>query len=197
MTGQGRFSISKLWKDKQAAEQPVSMPAGEEQPATAAAGPSGAEGLGLEMANIAALPDADDYAAHEFYRANFSPSEIAYCVRQPAAKAAFQGLLAAKRAIIKSGAAGGSAAELSGIEIGFDAEGRPIYPGCRLSICDTGTIAAAVCLWLGGLPGQAAFVPRRTRTFPVRTRILAFLILLSLLVLFALALWKIIELARH
>ena len=35
------------------------------------------------------------------------------------------------------------------------------------------------------------------RTFPIKTRILAFLVLVSLLLLFALGLWKIIELWRH
>jgi hypothetical protein len=88
--------------------------------------------------------------------------------------------------------------------LGFDGDGRPTYPGCLLSISDTGAIAAAVCLWLGGLtwpagaPASGAEAARpQMRTFPVKTRILAFLVLLSLLLLFALGLWKILELWLH
>src|SRR5205807_2539165 len=119
-------------------------------------------------------------------------------------KAAFQGLHAAKRAIVKSGAASDSPDGPRGVEIGFDGNGRPTYPGCLLSISDTGTIAAAVCLWLGGLdwpppspPSGAEAARPQMRTFPVKTRILAFLVLLSLLLLFGLGLWEILGLWRH
>ena len=85
----------------------------------------GSKGLGLEIGNIAELPDAEDYASHEFYIANFTPSEIAYCTKQPETKAAFQGLLAAKRAIIKSGAVSVPPEEgPRSVEISFDGEGR-------------------------------------------------------------------------
>jgi len=73
-----------------------------------------------------------------------------------------------------------------------------------IKVSDTGAIAAAVCLWLGGLdwpagpPASGAEAARpQMRTFPVKTRILAFLVLLSLLLLFALELWKILELWLH
>ena len=186
MTKQPRFTIASLFEGKSAL---VLTPV---------------KGLGLQIENIAILPDAEDYALHEFYRANFKASEIAFCIKQPAVKAAFQGLLAAKRAIIKSGAARDAPDAPGSVAIGFDGEGRPTYPGCLLSISDTGTIAAAVCLWLGGLnwpaapPASGAEAARpQMRTFPVKTRILAFLVLLSLLLLFALGLWKIFELWRH
>jgi phosphopantetheinyl transferase (holo-ACP synthase) len=173
-------------------------------PGSACPGFHGSKGLGLEIENIAALPDAEDYALHEFYRANFTPSEIAYCIQQPAVKTAFQGLLAAKRAIVKSGAASDAPDRPGSIEIGFDSEGRPTYPGCLLSISDTGTIAAAVCLWLGGLDwpaaqpaGGAEAARPKMMAFPLKSRILAFLVMLSLLLLFALGLWKIIEFMRR
>src|SRR6202011_2154986 len=146
-------------------------------PARAGAGLHGSKGLGLEIENIAALPDAEDYALHEFYRANFTPSEIAYCIRQPTVKAAFQGLHAAKRAIAKSGAASDSPDGPRSVEIGFEDDGRPTYPGCLLSISDTGTIAAAVCLWLGGLDwpppppaGGAEAARPQTPPFPGKTQ---------------------------
>jgi hypothetical protein len=161
-------------------------------------GPEPVKGLGLEIENIAALPDAEDYALHDFYRAHFTPSEIAFCIGQPAVKAAFQSLLAAKRAIIKSGAASASPDGLRSVAIGFEGEGRPTYPGCLLSTSDTGTIAAAVCLRLGGFDWPAAQAARpQMITFPLTSRILAFLVMLSLLLLFALGLWKIGEFMRH
>ena len=204
MTNQARFTIASLLEGKSALVQITPVAADGSPPGIAGLGFQGSKGLGLEIENIAALPDAEDYSLHEFYRANFTPSEIAYCVRQPAVKAAFQGLLAAKRAIIKSGAASDSPDGPRSVEIGFDGDGRPTYPGCLLSISDTGTIGAAVCLWLGGLdwppppPASGAEAARpQTRTFPVKTRILAFLVLLSLLLLFGLGVWKILELWRH
>ncbi len=204
MTNQARFTIASLLEGKSALVQLTPVAADKNSPGIARPGLQGSKGLGLEIENIAALPDAEDYSLHEFYRANFTPSEIAYCIRQPALKAAFQGLLAAKRAIIKSGAASDSPDGPRSVEIGFDGEGRPAYPGCVLSISDTGTIAAAVCLWLGGLdwpppqPASGAEAARpQVRTFPVKTRILAFLVLLSLLLLFGLGIWEILRLWRH
>jgi hypothetical protein len=204
MTNQARFTIASLSEGKSALVQITPVAADGNSPGIAGPGLHRSKGLSLEIKNIAVLPDAEDYSLHEFYRANFTPSEIAYCIRQPEVKAAFQGLLAAKRAVIKSGAASDSPDGPRSVEIGFEDDGRPTYPGCLLSISDTGTIAAAVCLWLGGLdwpppaPASGAEAARpQIRTFPIRTRILAFLVLLSLLLLFGLGLWKILELWRH
>jgi hypothetical protein len=197
MTNQARFTIASLLEGKSALVQITPVAADGSPPGIVGPGFHGSKGLGLEIENIAALPDAEDYALDEFYRANFTPSEIAYCIKQPAVKAAFQGLRAAKRAIVKSGAANDSPDGPRSVEIDFDGEGRPTYPGCLLSIGDTGAIAAAVCFWLGGLDwpapasasGAEAAQARLERTFPIKTRILAFLVLLSLLLLFGLGLW--------
>ncbi len=200
MTNQARFTITSLLEGKSVLVQITPLAADGSAPGSAGPLFHGSKGLGLEIENIAALPDAEDYAVHEFYRANFTPSEIAYCIKQPTVKAAFQGLLAAKRAIIKSGAASDSPDRPGSVEIGFDGEGRPTYPGCLLSISDTGTIAAAICFWRGALdwppapPASGAEAARQQmRTFGLKTRILAFLVLLSLLLLFALGLWKILD----
>jgi phosphopantetheinyl transferase (holo-ACP synthase) len=204
MTNQARFTITSLLEGKSALVQISPVAADGGAPGSACPGFHGSKGLGLEIENIAALPDAEDYALHEFYRANFTPSEIAHCIQQPAVKAAFQGLLAAKRAIIKSGAASDSPDGPLSVEIGFDGEGRPTYPGCLLSISDTGTVAAAICFWRGALDwpaaqlaGGAEAARPKMMTFPLKSRILAFLVLLSLLLLFALGLWKIVEFMRH
>jgi phosphopantetheinyl transferase (holo-ACP synthase) len=202
MTNQARFTIASLLEGKSALVQITPVATDGSSPEIAAPGLLGSKGLGLEIKNIAVLPDAEDYSLHEFYRANFTPSEIAYCIRQPEVKAAFQGLLAAKRAIIKSGAASDSPDGPRSVEIGFEEDGRPTYPGCLLSISDTGTIAAAICFWRGTLagppPASGAEAARpQTRTFPLKTRILAFLVLLSLLLLFGLGLWEVAQQWRH
>jgi phosphopantetheinyl transferase (holo-ACP synthase) len=204
MTKQARFTITSLLEGKSAIMHITPVAADGSPPGSAGTGLQGSKGLGLAIENIAALPDADDHAVHEFYRAYFTPSEIAFCIRRPVVKAAFQGLLAAKRAVIKSGAASEAQDGLGSIEIGFDSEGRPTYPGCLLSMSDTGTIAAAVCFWLGGLdwppPPASGAAGRPIRTFPVKMRILAFLVLLSLLLLFGLGSWfglgKLLEMWR-
>jgi phosphopantetheinyl transferase (holo-ACP synthase) len=204
MTKQARFTITRLLEGKSAIMHITPVAADGSPPGSAGTGLRGSKGLGLAIENIAALPDAEEHALHEFYRAHFTPSEIALCIRQPAVKAAFQGLLAAKRAVIKSGAASEAQVRLGSIEIGFDSEGRPTYPGCLLSMSDTGTIVVAVCLWLGGLdwpPAPASGAARpQMRTYPVKMRILAFLVLLSLLLLFALGSWfglgKLLEMWR-
>ncbi|HEY8031297.1 MAG TPA: 4'-phosphopantetheinyl transferase superfamily protein [Methylocella sp.] len=197
MTDQARFTIASLLEGKSAVVQITPVAAEGNLPTSAGAGLEGSKGLGFDIENIAALPDAEDYALHEFYRARFTPAEIAYCIRQPTVKTSFQGLLAAKRAIVKSGVASSSPDAPRSVELGFDRDGRPTYPGCLLSISDTGTIAAAICLWQGALdtlppPPQASGAEAarpQLRTFPVKTRILAFLVLVSLLLLFSLGLW--------
>jgi phosphopantetheinyl transferase (holo-ACP synthase) len=188
MADEPRFTISSLLEGKSA-----------QLPSQGFAGP---QGLGLEIANIAALPEAEDYPQDAFYSANFTAAEIAHCMKQPMAKAAFQTLLAAKRAIVKAGAAGAPKDGYKDIEIGFDGEGRPIYRGCLLSISETGTVAAAACFWIGGLewpaaqPAAATQAPRAAqRVIPTRIRLLAVFVVLSLLVLFGLGLLKILQFA--
>jgi phosphopantetheinyl transferase (holo-ACP synthase) len=179
MTNQVRFTINSLLEERSALVQITPVASGGVLPGGTMAGLPGSRGLGLEIEDIAALPDAEDYARNEFYLARFTPSEIAYCGKQFNTKATYQGLLVAKRAIIKSGAANNQADALRGIEIGFDADGRPIYPGCLLSITHTGTIAVAICFWLSALPRPAAPVSgatpvhSHTGKFALKTIILA------------------------
>ena len=104
MTNQARFTINSLLEGKSALVHITPVASDGTLLGSPVPGLQGSKGLGLEIENIAALPDAGDYSQHEFYLANFTPSEIAYCTKEPKTKAAFQGLLAAKRAIIKSGA---------------------------------------------------------------------------------------------
>jgi len=206
MTNQARFTINSLLEGKSALVHITPVASDGTLLGSPVPGLQGSKGLGLEIENIAALPDAGDYSQHEFYLANFTPSEIAYCTKEPKTKAAFQGLLAAKRAIIKSGAVSNPPEGHRSIEISFDGEGRPAHPGCLLSISHTETIAVAICFWLGELawPAPAAApatgveaASPKIRKYSLKTRIFAFLVLLSLLALFALGLWKVLEFLPH
>ncbi|WOJ88751.1 4'-phosphopantetheinyl transferase superfamily protein [Methylocapsa polymorpha] len=163
-------------------------------------------GLGLEIVTIADLPDAENYGDHEFYYENFTASEIAYSIQQPSAKASFGGLLAAKKAIVKSAGAIAPFEDLKRVEIAHDAEGAPTHPGCLLSIAHANAIAIAVALSLSGV-GPSGFSPARgaktagAATGPRKRRpdLYIALVLLSLLFLFGFGLWKILGFAfgRH
>ena len=103
-------------------------------------------GVGIDMEDVAALPDAEDYREHPFYRDNFTPREIAYCLMQPDVAASFCGTWAAKEAILKSGRVSGHRSHLHDIEITRDNLGRPSFPGCALSISHTKAAAIAICM---------------------------------------------------
>jgi holo-[acyl-carrier protein] synthase len=63
---------------------------------------SGIIGVGLDMQEIAPFPHAADFRTDPFYRAHFSPREIATALLRPDARAHFCGLFCAKEAVKKS-----------------------------------------------------------------------------------------------
>jgi phosphopantetheinyl transferase (holo-ACP synthase) len=159
-------------------------------------------GIGIEIETLASLPDAENYAEHEFYSDNFTASEIAYCLQQPSVKAAFGGLIAAKKAIVKAGAARGPLEGLSRIEILHDEEGKPFYPECFLSTTYTDLTALAICSWRTlpdpSFPENAFGIPRAALGLPgLKVRIFIAFVLLSLLFLFAVGLWFILHRVFH
>jgi phosphopantetheine--protein transferase-like protein len=103
-------------------------------------------GIGIDIEDIGSLPEAADFREHPFYRDNFTPAEISYCVRQSNAAAAFCGTWAAKEAILKGSNAGPSLARLIDIEIVRDSFGRPTHPGFAISISHTPQTAVAMCM---------------------------------------------------
>lgn len=111
-------------------------------PVLAAATPGA---LGIDIEEIDGLPYAEDYREHPFYQDNFTPAEIAYCVLQADVRASFCGTWAAKEAILKTGVVSAPTGHLKGIEIARDGVGRPLFPGCSLSISHTARTAVAVC----------------------------------------------------
>ena len=131
-------------------------------------------GIGIDIEAVAALPEADDYREAGFYRDTFTPSEIAYCLRQPNVRASFCGTWATKEAILKAGLAPMALSDLRQVEIQRDEDGRPVFPGASLSISHTGDTAVAVCLALSAPkpppPPLPALAPAHPETLIERPR---------------------------
>ena len=70
-------------------------------PIKAAAIDSSGLQVGLDVEDIDSLPVVTDYWEHEFYRANFAKSEIAYAVLEAAPRTHFAGFWCAKEALRK------------------------------------------------------------------------------------------------
>jgi phosphopantetheine--protein transferase-like protein len=125
-------------------------------------------GIGIDIEEVDALPQADDYREHAFFRDNFTPAEIAYCLRQADVRASLCGTWAAKEAVLKAGI--GPVTDLKSIEIKRDALGRPTVPGCSVSISHTKRTAVAVCVVsaVAAAPREAPSVPAvKTTPAPV------------------------------
>ncbi len=104
---------------------------------------TGAGSIGIDIQDIQALPRTDDFRTDVFYRMNFTPAEISYCILQPDPYTSFGGLFAAKEAVVKADAARRSI-PFNTIEIGHTAEGAPLIPDFHLSISHAGGFAVAV-----------------------------------------------------
>jgi phosphopantetheine--protein transferase-like protein len=102
--------------------------------------------IGIDIEEVEYLPQADDYREHPFFQDNFTPEEIAYCIRQSDVRASLCGTWAAKEAIIKSGLVNAALGQLRLVEISRDGFGRPNFPNCSLSISHTASTAVAVCI---------------------------------------------------
>ncbi|MGD0107611.1 MAG: 4'-phosphopantetheinyl transferase superfamily protein [Rhodopila sp.] len=141
------------------AESPAAPPVVVESSSPMPAGAGSFIGIGIDIEEVSALPEADDYREHPFYQQNFSVAEIAYCIRQADARASFCGTWAAKEAAIKAGLAANPSARLGDIEIGRDTLGRPRIAGGQLSISHTSTTAVAVCVALAAQAPSPIPVP--------------------------------------
>jgi phosphopantetheine--protein transferase-like protein len=141
LTSGAPFSIRELTGGGAAAARPGAPAAPAPRRAMA-----GSTAIGIDIEDVASLPVTDDYREHPFFRDNFTPAEISYCLRQPDARAALCGTWAAKEAVLKAGAPGAALMRLIEVEITRDEMGRPRYAGCTMSISHTGQTAVAVCL---------------------------------------------------
>ena len=107
--------------------------------------------IGIDIEQISNMPIVGDYREDEFYRMNFTPVEIAYCILQPSPAASFAGLFAAKEAIVKANKLF-SNKPFNAIYIDHLPNGKPIHPLFKLSISHSNDIAIAVAVALPDIP---------------------------------------------
>lgn len=189
-----RFTISSLTEGKSAVVQitPLTGVA----PGASRGQPSG--GIGIAIESIDSLPDSADYRDHEFYRSNFTAAELDYCLAQPSVKTAFGEIWAAKRAVIRSGAAKAPDAGLASVEIQHDDSGKPTYPGCWLSTDHADATAVAACFWSdpaaagAATAGLANLAKAASRPVGFGMRVLAALAFLTMLFVFGAGFWMIL-----
>ncbi len=101
--------------------------------------------IGIDIEEISAMPRTNDFREDEFYKMNFSSSEIAYCILQPDSYASFAGLFAAKEAIAKANNNYGKK-NFNAISIDHSSDGKPVHDSFQLSISHTNNTAVAVAI---------------------------------------------------
>jgi phosphopantetheine--protein transferase-like protein len=99
--------------------------------------------IGIDIEEVSSLPQTDDFREHSFYTANFSTSEIAYCILQNNPYASFAGLFAAKEALVKTNNSL-RGQQFHQLVFTHSSEGKPVYPGYAVSVSHTDTTAIAV-----------------------------------------------------
>jgi phosphopantetheine--protein transferase-like protein len=157
----GSYSL----RDLMAEDEAMAAPAGLAEVLPPAGAAAMFSGVGIDIEAVAALPEADDYREHPFYQAHFAPSEIGYAIRQPDMRATLCGIWAAKEALLKAGIIAMPARGLSEVEILRDAQGRPGFAGCHISISHTRDTAVAVCLPARPSPEAAPPAPAAPMQF--------------------------------
>jgi phosphopantetheine--protein transferase-like protein len=117
-----------------------------------------APGIGIDMEKIAAMPQAVDFREDAFYKMNFAPSEIAYCILQPDPLASFAGLFAAKEALVKADNTY-KGYTFNSIVIDHLPSGKPLHKDFQLSISHTKEMAIAIAMRNGSAdPGHLSMI---------------------------------------
>jgi len=108
--------------------------------------------IGVDVEDVANMPEADDYRDDRFYSDNFSQKEIAHCILQADPRASFAGKFAAKEALVKTDNLLKDT-PFKDIEILNDESGRPVFREFLLSISHSSShaVAFAVKGFEGGL----------------------------------------------
>jgi phosphopantetheine--protein transferase-like protein len=142
--------------------------------------------IGIDTENISAMPVVNDFREDAFYKMNFAPAEIAYCILQPNPYASFTGLFAAKEAIIKADN-NYKNKPFHTIIVDHLPQGKPTFPGFQISITHTNDTAIAVAVKNISLPAPSLSLPVNTgsnSTFITLAAVSAFLLSLLTLILF-------------
>ena len=135
-------------------------PAAATQPGANASPPlASAPGLGIDIEDVASMPDAQDFRRHPFYKDQFTDAEISHAIRATNARSTLCGIWAAKEAVIKAGLSRARGGLLRDVEITWTDDGRPLFPGATLSISHTPTTAVAVCIVAPSTTAAAPTLP--------------------------------------
>jgi holo-[acyl-carrier protein] synthase len=140
-----------LGQTSSASPAPPSFP----HPAPSAATFPAGIAIGLDLQDVAALPDADDLRTDPFYSAHFAPSELATALLRPDPRSHLCGVFSAKEAVKKSHPAL-LGLRMDALIVEHDVTGRPSLRfadpalqaqfSCSLSITHSAGFAAATCL---------------------------------------------------
>ena len=101
--------------------------------------------IGIDIEEIANMPVVADCREDGFYKMNFTPAEMAYCLVQPEPYASFAGLFAAKEAIVK---ADNTFKTVPFNEIFIDhlPGGQPVFNGFSMSISHVKQLSVAIAV---------------------------------------------------
>jgi phosphopantetheine--protein transferase-like protein len=125
------------------------------KPSATVSGLRGVDDLacGIDIERVDAMPVADDYWEHEFYKESFSKDEIAYCLLQENPRMHFAARWCAKEALVKCDPAFKDQPfstlevvrnESGEVSLAHHANGTSTRPPLAVSISHTETMAAAV-----------------------------------------------------
>lgn len=101
--------------------------------------------LGIDIQEIAELPDCVDYWEDEFYNSKFTKQEIAYCLTKNNVKQSFSGVYSCKEALIKLD----KNLSWDEINISYDFDGRPRFKNYAISISHSGSYSLGVAIKIG------------------------------------------------
>lgn len=101
--------------------------------------------VGIDIEEISNLPLTDDFREHDFYKMNFAPSEISYCILKNDPYTSFAGLFAAKEALVKANP-GYKNKAFCLIVIDHLPNGKPVHNNFGLTISHTKNVAVSVAI---------------------------------------------------
>ena len=89
--------------------------------------------VGIDIENISLFEEIDDYTNNQFYKQNFSPEEIQYCIGKASPVESFAGLFSIKEAIVKADNSF-KKIKFNKINITHTINDKPLFDGFSLSI---------------------------------------------------------------
>jgi phosphopantetheine--protein transferase-like protein len=141
-------------------------------------------GVGIDIEEVSNMPIVADCREEEFYKMNFTPAEIGYCIIQPDQYASFAGLFAAKEAILKADNRF-KAIPFNQVFIDHLPDGQPVFNGFNISISHVNQLAVAIAIKNTGQNNKGANLPTtEISKSPLPVLLSAIAIILSLIAIY-------------